>query len=404
MTNLDDLNAGMVLATDLKSGDGRLLFTAGTRLEERHIGLLRRMSVSAVDVRPDLGELSEHARRAIEDYVRDFFLYVNPDHDAVMEMFAISLDLTAEAVAGGWELPDVSTRRAASVEHLEDLFLRGMGSPENIVQHESALSSFPDIYFRIREVLADPRASADRVAKVVGTDVGLSAKLLKLVNSPFYGFPQAVDSLPRAVALVGGRELSTLALGISAINYFKDIPPELVDMHSFWRHSIICGIFAKIISATQTGLSPERFFIAGLLHDVGRLILFKKLPYASTEAMLFARENSIPLVEAERSVMDFCHTDVSAPLLREWKFPEGLSDMINFHHNPMEYPNPLEPAVIHVADNLANAVEIPQGGMYVMPGLDDGAWEMLGLEPVPFLRDAVEQYREQIDQIMHAFF
>ena len=165
-----------------------------------------------------------------------------------------------------------------------------------------------------------------------------------------YGFPQTIDSVSRAVALVGAKELSTLALGISAINYFHDIPAELVDMKTFWRHSITCGIFAKLLAGTQTGLAPERFFIAGLLHDVGRLIMFKKLPYASTEAMLFARENSIPLVEAERSIMEFCHTDISEPLLASWKFPEGLSNMINFHHNPMEFPNPLEPAIIHIAE------------------------------------------------------
>lgn len=334
----------------------------------------------------------------------NFFLYVNPDHPAVIEMFHIALELTARAVASGWRLPDRDTRRAANVEHLGDIFTKGMGTPETIVEHETELASFPDIFFRIKEVLEDDAASADRIAKVVSTDFSLSAKLLKLVNSPLYGFPQTIDSITRAVALVGGKELSTLALGISAINYFKDIPPELVDMQSFWRHSITCGIFARMFAGTQNGLSPERFFIGGLLHDVGRLILFKKLPYASTEAMLFARENSLPLVEAEQTIMDFCHTDISEPLLAAWKFPESLAVMINYHHNPMEYPNPLEPAIIHVADNLTNAVEVAQGGMYVMPGLDEQAWELLGLDPEATLHQAVSQYAEQIDIVMSAFF
>ncbi|MGE4194056.1 MAG: HDOD domain-containing protein [Pseudodesulfovibrio sp.] len=400
----DELKAGMVLASDLVSKDGRLLFKGGTELEERHLALLKRVGVNQADVEAGLDELSEDTLREIEEYVREFFLYANPDSAPVIEMYRIALELTARAVAGGWELPDLDQRRATSVEHLEDIFIRGMGSPGTIVKHETELASFPDIFFRIKEVLEDGAASADRIAKVVSTDMSLSAKLIKLVNSPLYGFPQTIDSITRAVALVGGKELSTLALGISAINYFKDIPPELVDMQSFWRHSITCGIFAKMLAATQTGLSPERFFIGGLLHDVGRLILFKKLPYASTEAMLFARENCIPLVEAEMSVMEFCHTDISKPLLTAWKFPEGLSNMINYHHNPMEFPNPLEPAVIHVADNLTNAVEIAKGGMYVMPGLDENAWNLLGLDPESALENIVNKYAEQIDIVMGAFF
>jgi len=400
----DELTAGMVLASDLQASDGRLLFKAGTELEERHIELLKRVGVAEVDVEADLCELSDGMLQDIEDYVRDFFLYVNPDSEPVVEMFRIALALTGNAVAGGWCLPGIAERRASNVEHMEDLFLKGMGSPDTLVRHETELTSFPDIYFRIKEVLEDDSASATRIAKVVSTDMSLAAKLIKLVNSPLYGFPQTIDSISRAVTLVGAKELSTLALGISAINYFKDIPPELVDMKTFWRHSITCGLFAKILAGTQVGLSPERFFIAGLLHDVGRLIMFKKLPYASTEAMLFARENSIPLVEAERSTMDFCHTDISKPLLEAWKFPEGLSNMINFHHNPMEFPNPLEPAIIHVADNLTNAVEIARGGMYVLPGVDEQAWEILGIKADPTLHEAVEQCQEQIDTIMSAFF
>ncbi|NDV20903.1 HDOD domain-containing protein [Pseudodesulfovibrio sp. JC047] len=401
---LDDLKAGMVLSTDLVTADGRLLFASGTSLEDRHLELLRRVGVDAADVVVDAPALSAEILREIESYVRDFFLYVNPDFKPTEVLFHVALDLTARQVAAGWELPDIRTRRAENVEHLDDVFMKGMGSPEALVDHEVELASFPDIFFRIKAVLRDESASAEHIAKVVSTDMNLAAKLLKLVNSPLYGFPQTIDSMSRAVALVGAKELSTLALGVSTINYFKDIPRELMDMETFWRHSITCGIFAKILAGTQAGLSPERFFIGGILHDVGRLILFKKLPYASTETMLFARENSIPLTEAERQVMGFTHTDVSVPLLASWKFPDGLAAMINYHHTPMEFPNPLEPAILHVADNLTNAVEIARSGMYVMPGLDEAAWALLGLDPVPFLDEAVAQYEEQIDSIMKAFF
>ena len=146
---LDELTAGMVLASDLKASDGRLLFKAGTELEERHIELLKRVGVAEADVEAGASDLSDEMVRDIEDYVRDFFLYVDPEFEPSVQMFKIALDLTGNAVASGWPLPDISERRASDVEHLEDLFLRGMGSPESIVKHETELTSFPDIYFQI---------------------------------------------------------------------------------------------------------------------------------------------------------------------------------------------------------------------------------------------------------------
>ncbi len=400
---IDELKSGMILSADLKTRDGRMLLPGGLELDDRHIRMLARAGIEEVDVAPPLMELDAEMVRAVEGYVRDFYLYVNPDYAPMLELFRISLDRTAMAVASGWKLPSPETRRAQTVEHLDDLFLKDMGGPEDIVKHETDLASFPDMYFRIREVLDSPNVSADRLAKVVSTDVGLSAKLLKLVNSPFYGFTSSIDSISRAVALVGGQELSSLALGVSTISYFKDIPHELVSMEQFWRHSISCGIFARLLAEQQSGLQAERLFVAGLLHDVGRLIMFKKIPYASREAMLFARENSIPLNEAELEVIGFSHTDVSRYLLESWKFPQGLSSIINHHHDPMTFPDPLGPAIINVADNMANAVGISEGGMYVMPGIAEQAWETLGLD-VNFIRDAVTAHDEQIDQIQRAFF
>ena len=400
---VDELEPGMILAEDVTSSDGRLLFRAGIALDERHIEALGRIGLETVAVEPEQCSLSPDVLRDVEEYVREFFLYMDPDFPPAVEMFRAALELTGTAVAKGWCLPSLEERRAVNVEHMEDLFHTGLGTPETLVEHEAELASFPDIYFRIKEVLEDDSASADRIAKVVSTDMSLSAKLIKLVNSPLYGFSQTVDSVSRAIALAGAKELSTLALGISAINYFKDIPPELIDMRTFWRHSITCAVFAKLLAARHAGLAPERFFTAGLLHDVGRLILFKKLPYASTEAMLFARENTMPLVEAEQTVMGFRHTDVSEPLLRSWQFPQPLADLINLHHDPMDHDAPLEAAVVHVADNLANCVEIAQGGMYVLPGLQADAWATLDMEPED-LQGLVRQYQGQIDVILDAFF
>jgi HD-like signal output (HDOD) protein len=211
-----------------------------------------------------------------------------------------------------------------------------IAAPARLAAHETELASFPDVYFRLKEEMDSPRSSVSRITGLIGRDVNLSAKLLRLANSPLYGFSGPVETIERAVALIGMEQITTLALGVTAINYFKGIPHELVDMRSFWRHAVSCGLLAKLLASAAGLNNAERYFVEGLLHDVGRLILFKKMPYASTDALLYARENRVPMVEAERTTFSYIHTDVSRPLLAHWSFPTGLCDGINNHHDPLQ--------------------------------------------------------------------
>ena len=399
---IGDIRPGMVLATGL-THNGRTLLQPGCELTEELIRRLEDMGIGELDVTMGKGgpdpELLERAACHVEPY----FLYTDHDNPAVEELYRVACVRCAQALGEGQELPDERTRLAKDVEHMRDLFFKGEGGPEDVVEDEVKLHSFPDIYFRIREVLDAESSSARDIARVVSTDMSLSARLLKLVNSPFYGFPSTIDSISRAIALIGVKELSTLALGISTINFFKDIPPELVDMRTFWRHSISCGLVAKIIATQMRGMSKERFFTAGLLHDIGKLLMYKKMPYGSVQALIFARENSLPQADAEEQVLGFDHTQVGSLLLRQWRFPEPLEQMIHWHHEPMGAPSKRDTAAVHVADAVTNALEIASGGLFVVPGLQEGAWECLGLEP-EVLWVVMREYDIQIQPILGAFF
>ena len=393
-----NLKAGMVLATDVLSRDGRVLFTSGTTLQPWHVQVLKTLGVDCVEVSAPVVQVTPDQAA---DYTRAAFLYVNPDHPAMQILFEIAAERVLHRALRGWVLPDMDLRQARNVEHLSDVFGPGQATPAEIVKHETELASFPDLYFRLKEMLESDTASAKRIADLISGDVGLSAKLLRLVNSPIYSPASPVDSVARAVTFIGTDELATLALGITAINYFKDIPAELIDMPTFWRHSITCAVLAMLLARRQ-GLPPERFFTAGLLHDVGRLLLFKKLPYASTEAMIHARENFLPLFEAERILLEFDHTDVSKVLLTEWKFPEAMAGIINFHHDPMYAPDPQSAAVLHLADIMANAVGIADGGMYAVPDLNPAAWEELSMQPTE-LHALMVSFDAQFEKTLAAF-
>lgn len=316
-----------------------------------------------------------------EEYVRNFFMYTDHDNEAIAEIYRLSVFRTSAALRLGWELPEEDARLLRNTEYLKDAFEPGSVDPKALADSETQLASFPDVYFRIKEVLDSPASSADDVARIVSNDMELTAKLLKLVNSPFYGLLETVEDVAHAIALVGVTEVSNLALGMSAMKVFKDIPPELMDVKTFWKHSVSCGVFAKLIASRIPGLKADKFFTAGLLHDVGRLVIFKKLPYASVQTLLYARENMLPLVDAERDMLGFDHTEVGNKLLSVWKFPSGLVDAVTWHHAPGYAQDPTAASIIQLADNLANAMEISSGGMYVLPGLEDGAWERLPLKP-----------------------
>lgn len=338
-----------------------------------------------------------------DEYVRQFFMYVDPDSEAILEIYAITLARTIAALEKGWELPSPNQLMPANVEHLNDMFYQEQkGGAREMVDAETQVASFPDVYFRLREVLDKPASSAKDVAEVVVTDVGLTAKILKLVNSPLYGFADRIDSVPHAVSLLGVKEVSNLAMGISTINFFKDIPRELIDMRTFWKHSISVGIFSKLLAARISGAPTERLFTGGLLHDVGRLILFKKLPYASTQALIYSRENMVPLVDAEFETFGYDHTDVGQTLLEAWNFPQEMVELVKLHHTPMKAKEPLEAAVIQIADNLANAAEISAGGKFVLPGISEGAWELTGIA-TDDIAPLMELYDLHIEEVFESF-
>jgi HD-like signal output (HDOD) protein len=255
---------------------------------------------------------------------------------------------------------------------------------------------------RIVEVLNNPRSSAAHIAEVVGKDAGISAKLLRLVNSPFYGFPTRIDSLSRAVALIGANDLTTLALGISVVNHFKGVPDKLVDMKSFWLHSIACGVLARLFANKKIGLNEERFFVAGLLHDIAKLVLYQDLPEHMGKVLAKARMNSSCQFEIEKESMGFDHARLAETLLSEWKLPVPLQRMIRYHHSPPSGAGGLDSAIIHLADISAIGLMYGTSGQVTVPPLNTQAWDILEFGPGT-ISAAARQAERQIREIIKIF-
>ena len=375
----------MQLATDVLDQKGRILARKGILLSQELITRLQHWEIEYVEVgAADEGAcVTEEHILAGEKYLQPIFESTNLHFPANKTLYHIYLNTITQKIALGWEPTDIdSNYDLGSVR--DDIFLKGEGNLESLIEHEVQMSSFSSIYFRIKHVLDSPLSSAQKVAEVISKDTTLTAKLLRLVNSPFYGLTSRIDSIQRAVSVIGTNELTTLALGISAIKTFATIPGDLANMKTFWFHSIACGVLTSQLAETCSGtkeLKPETAFVGGILHEIGRLIMFKNLPQASIEAILFSRSNRIPINEAEQLIFGYDHAMIASSLLKKWHLPETLAEALHFQYAPDSSPFPEFSSMLNLANAMAMVIGYPSSGVAIMPTLSEKGWAILNLDP-----------------------
>ena len=227
---------------------------------------------------------------------------------------------------------------------------------QSLVDDTSVLISPPDIYLRINEMITDSRASADQFANVIAHDPGLTARLLKLVNSSYYGLPSKVDTISRAFTIVGVHELTNLVNSICAVKTFSKLSSEVTNMNTFWRHGIYTGIAAHELAVQTNCINPERLFVAGLLHDVGSLAINRKFPEVAERTIAASEGNEQNLARLEKQEFGFDHAELGAMMFSNWHLPEATCKAIRYHHEPnAAADNAHEAGIVHVADALANA-------------------------------------------------
>lgn len=275
---------------------------------------------------------------------------------------------------------------------------------QKLVNSVVTIASLPSIYFRVSEAVNCPRSSATDIANVVAEDPGLTARLLKLVNSSFFSFSSRIDTVSRSVSIVGTQQLCDLCLATSVMKAFKDVPEELVTMESFWLHSLACGICARLI-ATEFGVNnSERFFVAGLLHDIGSLILYLKIPDLSLHCLEVAKTQKLKLHEVERKLIGYDHAEVGYELVKLWNLPEALHEAVRFHHMPQNAVDfPLETAIVHISDIMVSALRLGTNGDSFVPPLSPKAWETIDLSPNALSR-IIDNIDGQLDDVVRVMF
>jgi HD-like signal output (HDOD) protein len=267
---------------------------------------------------------------------------------------------------------------------------------ERIVEETSTVYSLPLFYERLNETINHPRSSIDDISKIITEDQGLTARLLRLANSPMFGCYAKVDTISKAVTIIGTQQLRDLALAASVMGVFKGIPEDLLNMASFWRHSIACGIVARSLAVYRRESNVERLFVGGMLHDVGQVVLASARPQISRELLEAQRDTGRFYMELEYERLGFNHAELGGSLLKKWKIPASIGEPVSFHHNPGSAEQfRLESALIHLADIICQAMEFGIGAEQGVPPLDEQAWDRLGLSP-HMLGTVIKQSEPQI--------
>jgi HD-like signal output (HDOD) protein len=242
------------------------------------------------------------------------------------------------------------------------------------------MPTLPNIYTRVRDMIEDPRTSTLKVAEVISEDPVLSARVLKLVNSAFYGFPSKITTISRAIGIIGFNELKQIVFTTSIFDIFK-IENRRVsfDVFEFWKHSFGCGIASKAIATRIGEKHSEEFLIFGLLHDLGKLIMLQFDSYNFSRVLaLSATENKF-MIEAEKEILGFDHCDLAGETLKKWNLPEKTIMAIANHHCPADAGQFVtEASVVNMANVLIKAMMIGNGGSDLIPYVCQETWNKLG--------------------------
>jgi putative nucleotidyltransferase with HDIG domain len=264
------------------------------------------------------------------------------------------------------------------------------------------LPALPSIVLDLIHTLGRENVDVTALAEKMSRDQALAAKMLRLANSSFYGLAGKVKTVKQAIVVLGFDSARALVVASNVIGGIQGGASRQVDVADFWRHSIATALCAKNL-ARQAGIDPDAAFIAGLLHDIGRLVLATRFPAEYARVQDDCERNDTPVDAAELRVFGLDHQRAGQMLAEAWKFPPLILRAIGQHHAPASADLGDLPGVVHAANAMVHALDLGGGRHVAVPRLLDAAWDSLGLTPEHLLtvcRDTEGQFEETCRLLM----
>lgn len=216
------------------------------------------------------------------------------------------------------------------------------------------LPTLPVVASKILEVTENPETTVNDVKEIIMVDQVVASRLLRAVNSAYYGFPRQIDSLSQAIVILGFNNVRSLALSVAVMDLFSPKVAGAFDHKSLWRHSVSSAFIARALAKSSAPLTAEQCFVAALLHDIGFVLVDQVMPAQLKMVMSLAVERNIQIHEAEQLTYGFTHADVGGYMAEQWLLPNTLREAIATHHSPTEEPaSPHIVFSVHAADIIA---------------------------------------------------
>ncbi len=250
------------------------------------------------------------------------------------------------------------------------------------------LPTLPTVLDQVTQLVQDPSSSTDQIAKVISQDQVLSAKVLKMVNSPIYGFPRRISTIQHALVLLGFNVIRGLIISTSVF----DIMAE--SMMGLWEHSLGCAVACNQIAKQAGFKDPEEYSVAGLLHDLGKVVSVVQLPEVKAEVDTLVAEKDLNYYEAEKEVMGFSHDRINAWLADYWNLPLRLREGLVWHHRPKSAQHhPDMACVVHLGNFMARVFQVGNSGDDQISYLNGYVFKVLQLNKTHLIRvlDALDR-------------
>jgi len=275
---------------------------------------------------------------------------------------------------------------------------------KDIVAEIRSLEPFPNVATTVLELSSNPDVVPSELIDVIQTDPGITAKVLKLCNSAFYGFRREIASLQEAGNMLGVSSLLNLVLTSSANRYFRNYGgANPASQGMLWKRCIANALSSRLLAEYHGGVDPERAYTAGLLQNLGQLVLHRFVE-VQQEELLLAVESGKSLLDAERAVLGLQHAEIGARLATRWDLPEVLIDTIRHHHSPDRATiDPVLTSTVHLAETLSYSVGLGDGIGQVTYDVSRVALDVTGMKPAHFtgldtrLTEELERARELLE-------
>ncbi|MDP3029522.1 MAG: HDOD domain-containing protein [Deltaproteobacteria bacterium] len=272
------------------------------------------------------------------------------------------------------------------------------------IKETAEVATISAVAFQTAQLLRNPDVAVNKITEIVGLDQSLTAKILRLVNSSFYGFQGKISSLSQAIVLLGFNTVRNVILSVSVLRaFYSDKGCKVFDLGKFWEHSVGTAFVAKNLAEHIKFKEPEDAFIGGLLHDIGRVFILQSLRPEMEKIIALMLEEDLTMREAEEKVLDADHAWIGYVMAKNWHFPPVLCSAIGYHHAPNGKDEEfLLASIIHLADIICRGMDLGCGGDDFVPNVSPAAWRELSmsLEDAKVLIQKTDQNLYQIEEFL----